>query len=102
MIYTTLCLISTFGTIQCPKSLLWNPSWPPKWFSGKNSTCQRRSHRRWRFDPWVGRSPGKGKEYSSILARKVPWTEEPGGLQSLGPQKSQTQLSMDVHSLLIK
>ena len=29
---------------------------------------------------------------SSILAWKIPWTEEPGGLQSMGPQ-SQTQLS---------
>ena len=36
--------------------------------------------------PGLGRS-GKGKEYSSILAWKVPWTEKPGGLQSLGPQK---------------
>ena len=24
---------------------------------------------------------------SSILARRIPWTEEPGGLQSLGSQK---------------
>ena len=30
---------------------------------------------------------------SSILAWKIPWTEEPGGLQSMGLQKSQTQLS---------
>ena len=30
---------------------------------------------------------------SSILAWRVPWTEEPGGLQSMGSQKSQTQLS---------
>ena len=28
----------------------------------------------------------------SILAWKIPWTEEPGGLQSMGSQ-SQTQLS---------
>ena len=28
--------------------------------------------------------------YSSILAWEIPWTEEPGGLQSLGLQKSQT------------
>ena len=27
--------------------------------------------------------------HSSILARKVPWTEEPGGLQSMESQKSQ-------------
>ena len=28
--------------------------------------------------------------HSTILAWKIPWTEEPGGLQSMGPQKSQT------------
>ena len=26
--------------------------------------------------------------YSSILAWEIPWTEEPGGLQSMGLQKS--------------
>ena len=31
--------------------------------------------------------------HSSTLAWTVPWTEEPGGLQSLGSQKSQTRLS---------
>ena len=31
--------------------------------------------------------------HSSILAWKIPWTEEPGGLQSLGLQKSRTRLS---------
>ena len=31
--------------------------------------------------------------HSSILAREIPWTEEPGRLQSVGSQKSQTQLS---------
>ena len=25
--------------------------------------------------------------YSCILAWRIPWTEEPGGLQSMGPQK---------------
>ena len=28
--------------------------------------------------------------HSNILAWKVPWTEEPGGLQSTGSQKKQT------------
>ena len=27
---------------------------------------------------------------SSILAWRIPWTKEPGGLQSLGSQKSDT------------
>ena len=31
--------------------------------------------------------------HSSNLAWKIPWTEEPGGLQSMGLQKSLTQLS---------
>ena len=26
--------------------------------------------------------------HSSILAWRIPWTEEPGGLQSMGSQKS--------------
>ena len=30
---------------------------------------------------------------SSILAWRIPWTEEPGGLQLIHLQKSQTQLS---------
>ena len=28
--------------------------------------------------------------YSSILARKIPWTVEPAGLQSMGSQESDT------------
>ena len=35
---------------------------------------------------------------SNILAWKIPWTEEPGGLQLMGPQKSQIGLS--IHALL--
>ena len=31
--------------------------------------------------------------HSSVLAWKIPWTEEPGGLQCIGWPKSQTQLS---------
>ena len=31
--------------------------------------------------------------HSSILAWRIPLTEEPGGLQSIGSQKSRAQLS---------
>ena len=35
--------------------------------------------------PGSGRSPGRGMAtHSSILAWRIPWTEEPGGLQSMG------------------
>ena len=30
--------------------------------------------------------------HSSILAWRIPWAEEPGGLQSMGPQRSGTRL----------
>ena len=30
--------------------------------------------------------------HSSILAWRIPWTEEPGGLQSMGSQKSRTRM----------
>ena len=39
--------------------------------------------------PWVGKLPPE-KEMatgSSILAWKIPWAEEPGGLQSMGSQR---------------
>ena len=41
---------------------------------------------------------GNGNPHSSILALEVPWTEEPGGLQSMGVAKSQTQLSTCAHT----
>ena len=31
--------------------------------------------------------------HSNIVAWEIPWTEEPGGLQSMGSQKSWTWLS---------
>ena len=38
--------------------------------------------------PGWGRSPGEGMAtHSSILARRIPWTEEPGSLQSMGSQR---------------
>ena len=41
--------------------------------------------------PGPGRSPGEGNgNPSSILAWRIPWTEEPGGLQFMGFQKSWT------------
>ena len=38
--------------------------------------------------PGSGRSPGEGNAtHSSILAWEIPWTKEPGGLQSMGSQR---------------
>ena len=38
--------------------------------------------------PGLGGSPGGGFSiHFSILAWKIPWTQEPGGLQSMGSQR---------------
>ena len=57
----------------------------------KNSACQAGDLG---SIPGSERSPGEEMAtYSTILAWEIPWTEEPGGLQSKGLQKSRTQLS---------
>jgi len=61
------------------------PSHSPKWLSGKESICQCRRHRDVGSIPGLGRSLEKEMEtHSSILAWKIPWTGEPGRLQSVG------------------
>ena len=54
----------------------------------KEPTCQCRRHKRHRFDPWLGRFPGgeHGNPHQ-FLAWRIPWTEKPGGLQSIGSQR---------------
>ena len=37
--------------------------------------------------------------HSSILAWKIPWTEEPGGLQSMELQTVRHDLAHGIHSL---
>ena len=83
----------------------------PRWHSGNESICQCRRPKRHGFDIWIRRIswirkrqptsiflPGKylGQEdplekvmasHSNILAQKIPWAEEPGGLQSMGLQR---------------
>ena len=44
--------------------------------------------RRHGFDPWVGKIPWRRIWQSThILAWRIPWTEEPGGPQSMGSQR---------------
>ena len=57
--------------------------------SGKEPPCQCRRCKRHGFSPWVGRIPLKEDMtiHSSILAWRIPCTEEPGGLESVGLQR---------------
>ena len=43
-----------------------------------------------RFLGWEDCLEKEMATYSGILAWRIPWTEEPGGLQSMGPQESDT------------
>ena len=38
------------------------------------------------------------KTHPSVLAWKIPWTEEPGGLQSIGFQESDTTEQTRMHA----
>ena len=63
----------------------------PWWLSGEEYACQVEM---WvRFLSWEDPLEKELATLSNILAWKIPWTEEPGGLQSTGSQKSWTQLS---------
>ena len=69
----------------------------PWWLSGKESTCNAGDSRDVSKIPW---REGMAT-YSSISPWRIPWTEEPGRLQFIGSQKSQTRLkglSTHVHT----
>ena len=63
----------------------------PRWLSGEESTC-RAGMQVWSLG-WEDPLEKEMATHSSMLAREIPWTEELGGLQSMGSQKSQTWLS---------
>ena len=62
--------------------------------SSRGSACQcgRRG-----FDPWVGKIPWEKEmaAHSSILAWRIPWTEEPGGPQSMRSQRVRHNLATE-------
>ena len=55
----------------------------------KNLPANAGDIRRHGFDRWVMKSPLEEgmATHSSILAWRIPWTEEPGGLRSTGSQR---------------
>ena len=61
----------------------------PNGTSGKEPTCQYRRHKRCRFESLGQEDPLKEgmATHSSILAWRIPGTEEPGGLPSLGSHR---------------
>ena len=64
------------------------------WCSGKESTCNE-GDAETQIQSLARKDPLEKEmaTHSIILAQKIPWTEEPDGLQSMRSQKSWTQLS---------
>ena len=53
-----------------------------------NNLPVKRRDNSWEYHCWVGKIPGEGNgNCSSILAWKILWKEEPGGLQSIRSQR---------------
>ena len=67
----------------------------------KNSPANERDVRDSGSIPKSGKSLEEGMAtHSSILAQRIPWTEEPGGLQSMGSQTDTTeQLTLYIVSI---
>ena len=61
----------------------------PSGASGKEPTCQCSRLKRCGFNLWARKIPLEEgmATYSSVLAWRTPWTEEPGGLQSIGSER---------------
>ena len=56
----------------------------PQWLSGKESACNAGDMGDMGSIPGLGRFPGEEMStHSGILAWQIPWTKEPGGLQSI-------------------
>ena len=66
--------------------------WLPQWLRRLRICLQCR---RCEFSSWSGKILLRRKKanHSSIIARKIPWKEEPSRLLSIGSQKRQAQLS---------
>ena len=66
--------------------------------SGKEPACQCRRLRDAGLIPESGQSPGGGNSnHSSILAWRIPWTDEPGRLQ-LGHKESDITEQLSTHT----
>ena len=60
----------------------------PQWFSGKESACNARAKgMQVQALGWEDPLEEGMATHSSILAWRISWTEEPGSLQSTGPQR---------------
>ena len=70
--------------------------------SGEESPANAQDVKRQGFNPWVGKITLEQEmaTLSKILTWKIPWTDEPGGLQSIALQrvrKDRSNLAEECH-----
>ena len=54
------------------------------------------------IDPWLGRFPGEGNSNPlQYFAWRIPWTEQPGGLQSMGLQRVGHNCTTNTHTHIL-
>ena len=111
-----LCELDTFWLPQTPNSISsnhgghWDPSFPlpctAAWASQvalvKNRHVNAEDEETWaqslgQEDPWRR----AWQPNSSILAWRIPWTEEPGGLRSMGLQSQTQQKLLNTHACVL-
>ena len=82
-IYSSHAVKPTYPFLICCNHFLL-PLVTPWWLRWICLQCGRLG-----FDPWVGKIPLEKSmaTHSSVLAWTIPWTEEPGRLQSVGSQR---------------
>ena len=70
----------------------------PWWLSGSQTACSAGDIGDVGLIPGSGRSPKEAMATpSSILVRKTPWTQEPGGPQSMGLQRVKHNWATNTH-----
>ena len=69
--------------------LVWSPQASQVVLVVKNPPSKARDPKDTGSIPGLERSPGPGgvATHSSVIAWRIPWTEEPGGLQFMGSQR---------------
>ena len=86
-----------YSSLPTHHFLSFNNNHSNRWASqmALESACQCRRHKRFGFNPWVRKIPWSKWQFlleemaihSSILVWKIPWTDKPVGLQSMGSQR---------------
>ena len=93
-------LNNRLGNNPLLKSFMWNglfwSFYASYWASQvalvvKNPPAKAGRCERPRFHPYIGKISWRRATHSSILAWRIPWTEEPGRLQSMGSQSDTTE-----------